>query len=110
MAFDAGLAERVRALLAARDDVRERKMFGGLGFILAGNMCCGVSGDELLARVDPDATDALLAQPGAHRMQMKGRAQMRGWLKIAPDVLADDAGLERWVRLCESYAASLPPK
>jgi TfoX/Sxy family transcriptional regulator of competence genes len=109
MAFDEGLAERIRAVLDARSDVDERKMFGGIAFLVAGNMACGVMGDELLVRVEPADAAALESEPGAHRADMAGRP-MKGWLLVAPEATADDGDLERWVRRGEEFAASLPPK
>jgi TfoX/Sxy family transcriptional regulator of competence genes len=110
MAFDEHLGDRVRALLGARPDVHERRMFGGLGFMVAGNMCCGVSGDELMVRVDPEAGATLLeAGEGARPFDMTGRP-MRGWLLVAAEAIAEDDDLERWVRRGEAFAGSLPPK
>jgi TfoX/Sxy family transcriptional regulator of competence genes len=110
MAFDELLAGRVRALLDARDDVDERRMFGGLAFLVAGNMCCGVHGEDLIARLAAADGDALLeAEPGVRPMDFTGRP-MRGWLFVAPEATAENADLERWVRRCEAFAASLPPK
>jgi TfoX/Sxy family transcriptional regulator of competence genes len=110
MAFDEHLARRVRALLQARSDVDERKMFGGIGFLVAGNMCCGVHGDELIVRLDTDRADELLSsEQHARRMDITGRP-MRGWLLVAPEATAEDADLERWVRRSEAFASSLPPK
>lgn len=103
MAFDEHLAEQARELLGHRTDVDERRMFGGIGFLVAGNMCCGVHGDELIARLDPAETvDADAARP----FDMTGRP-MRGWYFVSP---ADEEDLERWVRRCEAFAAGLPPK
>jgi TfoX/Sxy family transcriptional regulator of competence genes len=109
MAFDEGLAERIRAVLDARSDVDERKMFGGIAFLVAGNMACGVMGDELLVRVGPADAGALESEPGARRADMAGRP-MKDWLLVAPEATADDGDLERWVRRGEDFAASLPPK
>jgi TfoX/Sxy family transcriptional regulator of competence genes len=109
MAFDDGLAQRVRALLDSRSDVADKQMFGGIAFLIAGNMACGVSGDDLIVRVDREESEALLEEPGARRFDMTGRP-MRGWLLVAPDATADDGDLERWVRRGEQFAASLPPK
>jgi TfoX/Sxy family transcriptional regulator of competence genes len=109
MAFDEGLAERIRAVLDARSDVDERRMFGGIAFLVAGNMACGVMGDELLVRVGPADVGALESEPGARRADMAGRP-MKGWLLVAPEATADDGDLERWVRRGEDFAASLPPK
>jgi len=110
MAFDEDLAARVRALLDSRADVDERKMFGGIGFLLAGNMCCGVYRDDLIVRLDPDeASEAMGPESGARAMDITGRP-MRGWLLVAPEATAEDEGLERWVRRAEEFAGSLPPK
>jgi TfoX/Sxy family transcriptional regulator of competence genes len=110
VAFDEDLARRIRALLDPRADVDERRMFGGVGFLVAGNMCCGVLGEELLVRLAREDADALLASDAAVRpMDMTGRP-MRGWLLVAPQATADDADLERWVRRAEEFVATLPPK
>ena len=108
MAYDEHLAERARELLD-RPDVDERKMFGGIGFLVAGNMSVGVIGEDLIVRVDPDEAEALLAEPGARPFDFTGRP-MKGWLFVAPDATAEDEDLERWVRRGEEFAASLPPK
>jgi TfoX/Sxy family transcriptional regulator of competence genes len=110
MAFDDGLAERVRALLDKRSDAEDRRMFGGIAFLVAGNMACGVMGDELMVRVGTDDAAGLIAsEDGARAMDMKGRP-MRGWVLVEPEATAGDGDLERWVRRGEAYAASLPPK
>ena len=110
MAFDDELAERVRRLLDARSDVEDKRMFGGIAFLIAGNMACGVSGEDLIVRADKEDSDALIeSEPGARTFDMTGRP-MRGWILVAPDATADDADLERWVRRGEEFAASLPPK
>lgn len=110
MAFDETLAERVRAHLDARGDAAERRMFGGIGFLIAGNMCCGVHGDQLIVRLDPnDAVTLLDTEDGARPFDLTGRP-MRGWLFVSPDATAEDTDLERWVRRAEAFASSLPPK
>lgn len=110
MAFDELLAERVRPLLEHRGDVDERRMFGGLGFLIAGNMCCGVHGDELIVRLDPEQASELLAsKAGIRPFDITGRP-MRGWLWVSADAVAEDGDLERWVRSAEAFASSLPPK
>jgi TfoX/Sxy family transcriptional regulator of competence genes len=109
MAYDEGLAERIRGVLDARSDVDERKMFGGIAFLVAGNMACGVMRDDLMVRMEPDAAAALESEPGVRRFDMGGRP-MKGWLLVAPEASADDGDLERWVRRGEEFAASLPPK
>ena len=110
MAFDEGLAERVRAVLDERSDVADKRMFGGIAFLVAGNMACGVMRDELMVRVGAEDAPGLIAsEDGARAMDMKGRP-MRGWVLVAPEATADDGDLERWVGRGEAYAASLPPK
>ncbi len=110
MAYDEDLAGRVRALLGARVDVDERKMFGGIGFLIGGNMCCGVYRDDLIVRLEPEeANQAMESESGARPMDITGRP-MRGWLLVAPEATVEDGDLERWVRRAEEFAASLPPK
>jgi len=109
MAFDEGLAERIRGVLDARSDTDERKMFGGIAFLVAGNMACGVMGDDLMVRMAPDDAEARESEPGARRFDMSGRP-MKGWLLVAPEATTDDGDLELWVRRGEQFAASLPPK
>src|SRR5574341_1122144 len=96
MAYDEGLAVRVRELLGARLDVAEKRMFGGLAFLLNGNMACGVRGDDLIVRLAADDTDAALAEPGIRPFDLTGRAT-RGWLLVGPDAHAEDDDLRRWV-------------
>ena len=108
MAYDEQLATRVRALLADRADVSERKMFGGLTFMLGGNMCCGVNKDELIVRLDPEREDDVLSRPHARAMDFTGR-HMPGFITIRPQGL-DDAGLDEWVREAVARAALLPAK
>ena len=110
MAYDEELAERVRALVADVPALEEKKMFGGLGFIVAGNMAVGASGQGgLLVRVDPAESDALVESTPAYPMEMRGRT-MAGWLRVdSADVEADDE-LARWVERGVAYARSLPPK
>jgi TfoX/Sxy family transcriptional regulator of competence genes len=109
VAYDEGLATRLRELLAERAGFTEKKMFGGLAMLLHGNMAVGVSGDALIVRVDPGQHETLLAEPGARVFDMTGRA-MKGWLLVDPVGHADDDDLQRWVDRGVSYAGSLPPK
>jgi TfoX/Sxy family transcriptional regulator of competence genes len=110
MAYDEELAERVRALVADVPAVEEKKMFGGLGFIVSGNMAVAASGQGgVLVRVDPAQSDALVATTSARPMEMGGR-QMRGWLRVGPEDLRTRRQLARWVELGTSYARSLPAK
>ena len=108
MAYDERLAARVRALLASRADVSERKMFGGLTFMVGGNMCCGVNGDELIVRLDPGRDDEVLARPHARAMDLTGR-RMRGFITVHPDGLTG-SHLDRWVHEAVARAGSLPPR
>lgn len=108
MAYDERLAARVRALLSYRTDVSERKMFGGLTFMVAGHMCCGVNGDELIVRLGPDREDDALAKPHTRPMDFTGRP-MRGFVTVQPAGLKG-ARLGRWVREAVARAESLPPK
>ena len=110
MAYDEALAERIRGELAAQPDVTEMKMFGGLAFLVGGNMAVAASGQGgILVRADPDESDALTTTTSASLMEMRGR-QMSGWLRVdAADVTAD-ADLRRWVEIGTAYARSLPAK
>src|SRR4051795_6727929 len=96
MAYDEDLADRIRELVASEQGLTEKKMFGGLAFLVGGNMSVAASGQGgLLVRVDPAETDALLREPGADLMEMGGRT-MNGWLRVSSDVL-DDGTLQSWV-------------
>jgi TfoX/Sxy family transcriptional regulator of competence genes len=109
MAYDEQLAERIRGVLRGRDNVTERKMFGGIAFMIGGNMAVGVTRDELMVRVGPDAHDEALAQPHVRVMEM-GNRPMRGMVNVAPAGIAADADLARWVNVGADLAAALPPK
>jgi TfoX/Sxy family transcriptional regulator of competence genes len=110
VAYDEDLADRLRALLATEHDVTEKKMFGGLAFLVGGNMSVSASGQGgLLLRCDPEDTDTLIGQPGVGRFEMRGRA-MNGWLRVEPEAVETSEELERWVAVGVGYARSLPPK
>lgn len=109
MAYDEGLAERIRGVLDERSDVTEKKMFGGVAFMLGGNMCVGVVGDELMVRVGPDAYDACLEQPHAREMDFTGKP-MRGMLYVGEAGIEEDAGLDAWVGRGVAFSGALPPK
>jgi TfoX/Sxy family transcriptional regulator of competence genes len=110
MAYDEDLANRIREVLADVDGITEKKMFGGLAFLIGGNMSVSASGQGgLLLRVDPDETEALLAKPHAEPFVMRGRA-MDGWLRVAPEGVRTKRELERWVARGVAYARSLPAK
>ena len=109
MAYDEKLAERVRRALAGREGLSERKMFGGIGFMLRGNMFCGIVKDQLMVRVGPEQYDDALARPHTRPMDFTGRA-MRGMVYVAPEGTATDKGLKSWVERGMAFAAALPPK
>ncbi|NYI47711.1 TfoX/Sxy family transcriptional regulator of competence genes [Nocardioides aromaticivorans] len=115
MAYDEGLAGRLRDLLDQEPavdghELTEKKMFGGLAFLVGGNMAVAASGQGgILVRVDPAEGDELVATTAAHPMEMRGRS-MSGWLRVDHDDVADDATLATWVRRGASYAAGLPAK
>jgi TfoX/Sxy family transcriptional regulator of competence genes len=109
MAYDEGLATRIRALIDD-SDVVEKKMFGGLGILIGGNMAVGVYGDELLVRTDPAKQDELLAEPGARMFDMVKSRPMNGWILVSPEHCAEDEDLARWVGRGVAHARALPPK
>jgi TfoX/Sxy family transcriptional regulator of competence genes len=110
MAYDEDLANRIRELILAEPGVTERAMFGGLAFLIGGNMSVSASGQGgLLLRVDPAETDALLDKPHAHPFEMRGRV-MQGWLRVDADGVRTQRELDRWVARGVAYARSLPSK
>ena len=108
MAYDEGLAERIREILAAETGLSERKMFGGLAFMLDGHMCCGIVGDEMMIRNGAQRADAALDPPHVRPMDFTGRP-MRGMVYVAPAGLRG-AALRRWLDQAIAHARSLPPK
>src|SRR5215213_9322106 len=110
MAYDETLAERIRAQLSERGDVTEKKMFGGIAFLIGGNMAVAASGQGgLMVRCDPGETEKLLAKPHARTFEMRGR-EMSGWLRVDDEGVKTKRRLEPWVRTGVAYARSLPPK
>lgn len=109
MAYDETLAARVRELVMARDGATEKKMFGGIGWMIGGNMACGVIRDSLMVRHDKAETPDLLKEPHTSRFEGNGRV-MTGFLVVAPEGVETDAELARWVDHGAGFAASLPPK
>jgi TfoX/Sxy family transcriptional regulator of competence genes len=109
MAFDQGLAQRIREQLAPTGGVAEKQMFGGLAFLVDGNMCVGVIGEELIARVGLDATGTALERPGSRLFDFTGRP-MKGWISVEPAALEDDAALAAWVDDALRFVHTLPPK
>ena len=113
MAYDEQLAERVRQAIGAEPALTEKKMFGGLAFLIGGNMAVGASGQSmgggLLVRVDPAESDSLVATTNARPMEMRGR-EMAGWLRVAAEDVRGDRDLQEWVERGVGYARSLPAK
>jgi TfoX/Sxy family transcriptional regulator of competence genes len=109
MAFDEGLAERLRDLLRQHDDVSEKKMFGGLAFMLDGHIFVGILGDRLMARVGPADYVQALSRPHASEMDFTGKP-MKGYVYIEPEGFESDQDLESWVAICTKFVSSLPPK
>lgn len=109
MSHDENLARRIRALLSDRDDVAEKKMFGGLCFMVAGAMCCGLTKSDFMVRVGPDQYDDALTQPHARPMDFTGRP-LKGMVYVAPEGLRRDAALAKWVQRGVRFVTSLPAK
>ena len=110
MAYDEDLANRIRELIARDADVTEKRMFGGLAFLLNGNMSVSASRNGgLLARIDPADTEAALARPHVALMEMRGRT-MPGWVTVAPEGLKTKRDLGAWVRRSVAFVRTLPPK
>jgi TfoX/Sxy family transcriptional regulator of competence genes len=110
VAYDEELADRIRALVSGEPRLTEQKMFGGLAFLVGGNMAVAASGQGgLLVRVDPAASEELVATTPAELMEMGGRS-MQGWLRVGPDQVRTKRQLEKWVGLGTAYARSLPVK
>ena len=109
MAFDERLAERIRGSLGRRKGFAEKKIFGGVGFLLHGNMCVGVHGSELIVRLAPEETDAVLKQANTRRFDLTGRP-MKGWILVEPAGLRTDAQLGKWIAVAAKFAGALPAK
>jgi len=110
VAYDEALAQRIRAVLVREPNVTEKRMFGGLAFLIGGNMAVGASSEGgLLLRCEPAQTADLVREPHASTAIMRGRA-MEGWLRVSDEGVQDDEQLEKWVTRGVGYARSLPPK
>jgi TfoX/Sxy family transcriptional regulator of competence genes len=109
MAYDEGLAQRIEETLGDQPNLVAKKMFGGVGYMVQGNMACGVNKDDLIVRVGPDRYQEALAQPHTREFDMTGRP-MRGWVVVEPEGCESDEALEAWVRQGVQFALSLPPK
>ncbi|MEZ5077815.1 MAG: TfoX/Sxy family protein [Solirubrobacterales bacterium] len=109
MAFDEALADRTRDLLGPREGVTERKMFGGIAFMVGGNMAVGVAGEDLMVRLDPTDAERALAEPHVRPMDFTGRP-LKGFVYVEPPAIECDEDLADWVDAAADHAASLPPK
>ncbi len=110
MAYDEDLADRIRVALSEQDGVTDKRMFGGLAFMVNGHMAVSASGKGgLLLRVDPAQTESIVGEGGVTRFEMRGR-EMDGWVRVDPTAVTSDEELQRWVEVGVAYARSLPPK
>jgi TfoX/Sxy family transcriptional regulator of competence genes len=109
MAYDEALADRIRPIIGARGEVAERRMFGGVTWMLQGNMACGVLGGDIAVRLLPEDADRALEESGTRRFDMTGRPA-RGFIVVSGEAVDDDKALARWVNAGAEYALSLPPK
>jgi hypothetical protein len=109
MPYDESLASRIRKMVARRKNVTEKKMFGGVGFLLNGNMCVGVWKESLIVRVGPDRYEEALTQRFVKKFDITGRA-MKGWIMVDPGGVETDKDLKDWVQVAVKFVGSLPPK
>jgi TfoX/Sxy family transcriptional regulator of competence genes len=109
MAYDEALADRIRELLSARAEVSERKMFGGVAFMVDGNMACGVLGEDLIVRLGEEEAEKALGEDGVRPFDFTGRP-MKTTVYVSPERTSDQAGLAEWVEAGADFAAALPPK
>ncbi len=109
MAYDERLASRIRKLFASRKGVTEKKMFGGIAFMLQGNMCCGVVKETLMLRVGPEQYQRALAEPHARPMDFTGHS-LKGFIYVDPEGYQKDGALRKWVQRATDFVLSLPPK
>ena len=109
MAYSEQVAGRIRGAFGEREELVEKKMFGGICFMLAGHMCVGVVDDALMARVGPEQYEEAMTRPHAREMDFTGRS-MKGFIYVDPQGFSGDEELADWLRLCENFVRSLPPK
>jgi len=109
LAYDEELGDRVREVLLEDGDVDEKKMFGGLAFMVKGNMCCGIVGEDLMLRLGEERAEPALEEPHVRPMDFSGRP-MRGYVYVASTGLKDESELRRWIRLARDFVETLPPK
>jgi hypothetical protein len=110
MPHDITLANRVRSLLEPHLYIIEKKMFGGVGYILHGNMACGILGNDLIVRIEPENQAAMLSLPFVRPFMGRPGKPMNGWILVTPGGVAKDVDLQKWVEIGYNYASSLPPK
>jgi TfoX/Sxy family transcriptional regulator of competence genes len=109
MAYSETLADDIRMRIGNHPGITEREMFGGIAFMVHGNMAVGVTGEELMVRVGKDAHDEAVSQPGARIFDMSGRP-MKGWVLVSPEAFGTDSALDGWIQQGVGYAESLPAK
>ncbi len=105
MAFDEALAEKVRGALAGTKGLTEKKMFGGIAFLVSGTMCIGVDHGDLIVRCEKEETDALLAKKGVRAFDLSGGRPMKGWVLVGPEATRTAAGFKRWLAYAKAWAA-----
>ena len=110
MAFDEALTQRIRHLLARRKNVEEKKMFGGVGFLLNGNLLVGVRKDSLLVRLGPEQSDEALKEAHVSEFQITGRGTMKGWLVVSLEGVQSDDQLKGWIQRAVKFVEKLPAK
>ncbi len=110
MAYDEKLADRVRKQLGKRKGLTEKKMFGGIAFMVKGNMCVGVHKDELIVRIERDATDKSVAEKHVRIFDLSGGRPMKGWILVDSSGVSTEPALAKWIRMGVDYADSLPKK
>ena len=109
MAYNPEVEVRLNAITERRSGYSKKKMFGGVAFMLNGNMCIGINGDDLMLRCGPEKAEAAIRNRGAQPMNFTGRT-MKGWLTVPGELAADDDELEGWVDYAEEFVATLPKK
>ncbi len=110
MAYDTALADRIRKALGRQAGLTEKEMFGGVGFMVRGNMACGVSGKEMMVRVGPAGHDAAMKEPHVRAFNLSSGKPPKGWLLVRPAGLKSDAEVKAWVKRGVTFALSLPSK
>jgi TfoX/Sxy family transcriptional regulator of competence genes len=110
VAFNEALAQRIRQRLARRNNVEEKKMFGGIGFLLNGNLLVGVRKESLLVRLDPEESDEALQQAHVSEFRIKGRGTMKGWVLVGLEAVKSDDQLSAWIQRAVKFVGKLPAK